>query len=251
MFKMDNKDSNGDVPKETDNTTAEDNVETTEFVKDVFLASDEELEDNQELDENSEEEQFSDDSGSSIASMKTWAKWISGTLLTLLSIYILFNFVFKTYVVDGLSMYPEFDDKNRVVLWATDKTLADIFSKDYVPSRGEVIVVSSPIEEDIDLIKRVIALPGERVVLEDGVFTVYNDEFPDGFDPDKTHEGSVRSTDGAVDITVPEGHLFLVGDNREKNSSFDSRNGLGTVPLDNIQGRVLLRFLPVFDFKVF
>ena len=97
----------------------------------------------------------------------------------------------------------------------------------------------------MQLIKRVIGLPGERVVVGDGRITVYNDEHPDGFNPDDAPYGkNLPVTSGNIDITVPKGHLFVSGDNREGSNSLDSRNELGTVPQENIIGVMKVRFFP-------
>jgi signal peptidase I len=102
------------------------------------------------------------------------------------------------------------------------------------------------------LIKRVIALPGEKVSLKSGKITVYNNEHPSGFDPDSAYKENLPYTDGDIDsLTVPEGHIFVSGDNRTSGESLDSRNSLGTVPLKNIIGEAWLRIYPFSDSKNF
>lgn len=71
---------------------------------------------------------------------------------------------------------------------------------------------------------------------------VYNDEHPEGFSPDDDtrvdeNNGPKKYSSGEVDMVVPEGELFVAGDNREGSHSFDSRSGLGTVPYCRIIGR--------------
>jgi len=97
------------------------------------------------------------------------------------------------------------------------------------------------------IVKRVIAFPGERVVLKDGHYTVYNDEHPDGFNPDDTNNGEPGSpTSGNCDKVVPADELFVSGDHRQDSYSFDSRNGLGTIPYYDVVGPVIVRIFP-FD----
>ena len=81
---------------------------------------------------------------------------------------------------------------------------------------------------------------------------VFNKTHPKGFDPDsrtKDVEGSPAS--GDVDRTVPKNELFVIGDHRQENFSFDSRNGLGTIPLEDIVGPVSLRIFPFEKFRGF
>ena len=104
--------------------------------------------------------------------------------------------------------------------------------------------------------KRVIAFPGERVVVKDGKLIVFNDENPNGFIYDdewraSENEGPKEYTSGEVDMVVPEGEIFVSGDNREGSNSWDSRNGLGTIPLCRVVGPVVLRLYPFDKVRTF
>lgn len=158
-------------------------------------------------------------------------------------------FVFRSFNVSGSSMAPTLHTNDRLIVDRLAVTFAQIQGKSYVPERGQVIVFENPLYsvgfEDRYIVKRVIGLPGERVVLENGVYTVYNDQNPDGFNPDDTFKDTPASPiSGEVNTVVPAGELFVSGDNRVGNNSFDSRSGLGTVPLYDVVGPVSARIFP-------
>jgi len=164
------------------------------------------------------------------------------------------TFVFRSFSVVGPSMEQTLYTGDRLVVDRLPVTWASLQNKSYIPERGQVIVFKNPRfhlgREDEYIVKRVIGLPGERVVLENGVFTVYNDENPNGFNPDDFNNGEPGSpTSGTADIVVPKNEIFVAGDHREGNYSYDSRNGengLGTVPSYDIVGPVSFRIYP-FD----
>ncbi len=161
------------------------------------------------------------------------------------------NFVFRSYNVVGPSMEPTMYTGDRLIVNRLPATLAQLSGTSYIPSRGEIIVFKNPHYsrgvDDEYVVKRVIGLPGERVVLKNGTFTVYNDENPRGFNPDDQNGGEPGSpTTGEIDKIVPSGELFVSGDHREGTYSFDSRNGMGTIPLYDIVGPVSFRIFP-FD----
>jgi len=160
-------------------------------------------------------------------------------------------FVFRSYHVVGPSMETTLYTNDRLIVDRLPVTWAQLLGKTYTPERGSIIVFKNPHYargiEDEYIVKRVIGLPGERVVLKDGNFTVYNDEHPDGFNPDEFNKGEPGSpTTGSVDTTVPTGQIFVSGDHRQGTFSYDSRNGLGTIPLYDVVGPVSWRIFP-FD----
>lgn len=181
---------------------------------------------------------------------------------------VLNTFVFRSYNVVGSSMLNTLENDDRVIVNRLAVSLSHFVGKEYIPERGQVIVFANgeatgPLtceapagKNDQYIIKRVIAFPGERVVVKDGVLTVYNDEHPDGFNPDDdtrvdANNGPKEYTSGQVDMVVPEGEIFVSGDNREGSHSFDSRSGLGTVPYCRIIGPVSIRLYPFTKFRFF
>ncbi len=164
----------------------------------------------------------------------------------LLLAFCLITFVFQSYQVDGPSMQTTLENNDHLIVWKVSKTIANITNKPYIPNRGDVIVFNEATSgtEDKQLIKRVIALPGERVTVKDGLVTVYNDEFPNGFSPDKTlpYGSVITTTPGNSDATIKEGQVYVMGDNRT--NSLDSRV-FGPVESDQIVGKLILRVLPL------
>ncbi len=166
------------------------------------------------------------------------------------------SFVFRSYNVVGGSMENTLMQDDRIIVNRLPVTWAHLLNKQWVPERGQVIVFANPNykagDRDQYIVKRTIAFPGERVVVKNGVLTVYNDEHPDGFNPDDDFGGEPKEyTSGDTDVVVPEGTIFVSGDNREGNHSFDSRNGLGFVPLFDIVGPAGIRIFPLNKIRTF
>lgn len=169
---------------------------------------------------------------------------------------------------------------DRVIVNRAAVSWAHFMGEEYVPERGQIIVFLNEDEEKVAeykaagvenpmtcnvpsnvndqyIIKRVIAFPGERVVVKDGEMKIYPDaEATEGivYDADwrvSENDGPKEYTSGEVDIVVPEGELFVSGDNREGSNSWDSRNGLGTIPYCRIIGPVMLRLFPLDKIRTF
>lgn len=166
------------------------------------------------------------------------------------------TFVFRSFNVVGPSMETTLFTGDRLIVNRLPVTWAQIQNKDYIPKRGQIIVFKNPRFDlgagDEYIVKRVIAFPGERVVLADGSYTVYNDEHPNGFNPDNAFHGEPGAiTSGSVDTVVPAGELFVSGDHRDENYSYDSRNGLGTIPFYDVIGPVAMRIFPFNHMRFF
>lgn len=165
---------------------------------------------------------------------------------------ILTTFVFQSYEVDGPSMQTTLYNHDRLLVLKAPKTWADLTNKPYIPARYDVIIFKKSgivgfgdsTGGEKQIIKRVIGLPGERVLVENGIVTVFNDAFPAGFSPDQDQywKQGFDETPGNVDVTLSEGEVFAMGDNR--NNSLDSRV-LGPVTSEEIVGKLIMRVYPV------
>lgn len=173
----------------------------------------------------------------------------AGALLTAV---LLNMFVFQSYEVDGQSMEPTLFHRDRLIIYKFHKTWASLTRKHYMPERGDIIVFHKPNGSSDQLIKRVIGLPGDRVVVKNDHITIYNSEHPDGFNPDDADYGAgLQPTFGNVDVTVEEDEVFVAGDNRIAGASLDSRSSLGNVPTKYIVGELAVRYLPVGNYQTF
>jgi signal peptidase I len=165
-------------------------------------------------------------------------------------------FVFQSYQVDGESMETTLAHNDRLIVWKMPKTWSRITGHDYIPKRGDVVVFVEPDLSQFgqdpgkQLIKRVLGLPGERVVIADNKLTVYNQENPNGFQPDKElpYGSVIGETPIDHEWEVGEGQIFVVGDNRS--NSLDSRT-FGPIDAGNIVGKLVIRVLPLADVKKF
>ncbi len=153
-------------------------------------------------------------------------------------------FVFQIIRVDGISMQPTFFTDERVFAEKLFYRFSPPKRKDVVICRYQLNPEFFPDEKSERVIKRVIALPGERVAVRNGAIYV-NDE---ALDESGYWNGSIDFD--MEEITVPENHYFVVGDNR--NHSWDSRDpDVGPVPYENILGHVLFVIWPFNSFGRF
>lgn len=183
-------------------------------------------------------------------------------------VFVLNNFVFRSYNVVGGSMENTLHSHDRVIVNRLPVTWAHFKGDEYIPKRGQIVVFANGGNGELKnceaeagvpdqyIIKRVIAFPGERVQVKDGKITVYNEQHPEGFNPDdetrkSETDGPKEYTSGSVDIIVPEGELFVSGDNREGSNSLDSRSGLGTIPFCRFVGPTTIRIFPLNQIRTF
>lgn len=156
-------------------------------------------------------------------------------------------FVIQPYVVDGQSMETTLQNNDRLLVDKLPVTFAHISRHAYIPRRGDIIIFN---QADLpgfigtkQLIKRVIGLPGDRVVVDNGSITIYNSAHPEGFTPDRSGKYTAAAiTPGNIDLTIGSGQLFVCGDNRP--NSEDSR-AFGPINSSQIVGKLSFRIFPL------
>jgi signal peptidase I len=164
-----------------------------------------------------------------------WKRFFLDILETLILAVVLYfgiNAVSARVRVDGFSMRPTLEDGEYILV-------NKLAYKTGEPARGDIIVFIFPVNPQEDLIKRVIGLPGETVAVHNGVVTV------NGTPLTEPYIASPPAYDG--DWVIPEGQLFVLGDNR--NDSRDSHQWQ-FLPIENVIGKAVLIYWPPEQWQV-
>lgn len=175
----------------------------------------------------------------------------------LIAAFVIQHTIFQSYYVDGTSMTPTLRNNDWLVIEKVSRTGALATGHSYIPQRGQIVVLDSSLVaangSHEQLVKRVIGLPGDTVSIGyDGVVKITNAENPNGFDVDSQLGLELQPTyvSSPMQVTVPQGQVFVMGDNRGENGSYDSR-AFGPIDTSKLQGRLWARVLPVDQAKVF
>ncbi len=192
-------------------------------------------------------------------SLKSFFSTVGILLLAPLIAVILTLYVFQSYQVDGPSMETTLQNNDRLIVWKLPRTWSRITGHQYVPKRGDIIILNESgltsygsSDDAKQLVKRVIGLPGDRIVIKDNVLTVYNTANPNGFRPDETlpygETGAIPPTTNNLDVTLSSNELFVCGDNRP--NSLDSRT-FGAIQTSQVVGKLVARILPLSNIEKF
>lgn len=159
-------------------------------------------------------------------------EWLQSLLFSVVVVGLLMIFIQPT-LVKGDSMFPTIQENNYLVIEKVSYWFR-------APAYSEVIVFKSHLPENSfknkDLIKRIIGLPGDKIIIKDGV-VFRNDK------PLKEPYIAEPFTFGDMEVTVPKESVFILGDNRAV--SRDSRDpSVGFVPMKSIRGKILVRLFP-------
>lgn len=165
--------------------------------------------------------------------------FIEAIVFALAIFVVVYLFLFQPNQVQGHSMEPTYHDGEYI--------LTDKFSfRMGPPSRGDVVVFKSPKNADVDFIKRIIGLPGEKVKISGGKVYI-NDQILDesGYLDPSVYTGPELYLGENRDIVLPDGYYFVLGDNRPHSS--DSRY-FGPVTPSEFVGKVFFRYWPIDRF---
>ena len=156
--------------------------------------------------------------------------WIISIAAAVAMALIIRTYIVELYIVDGPSMRPTLQHEERLVVSKFIYKLRD-------PERGEVLIFRYPRDPSRDFIKRVIAIGGDTLEIKDGRVYLNGQMQTEDYILERTRTEYPK-------VTVPEGTVFVMGDNR--NNSDDSRfSDVGFVPFDLIKGKAILIFWPL------
>ena len=185
------------------------------------------------------------------------AVWeIVETLLLAVLIFFAVRLVVLNFRVDGLSMEPTLDtgqlllvnrqvylhfDAYELVDWLplVEHAEARVIYPFHPPQRGDIVVLHPPVDQGKPYIKRIIGLPGERVWIRDGAVYINGERLEEEY----LHglATSWSGTFGQDEFTIPDGQVFVMGDNRS--NSTDSR-AFGPVDIDELIGKAWISYWP-------
>lgn len=165
------------------------------------------------------------------AATKSVVEWLEALIFSFALIVLLYTFFFRVITVSGTSMESTLLDGDRMVV----RCMA------YTPEQGDIVVVDSYSNYGEPLVKRVIGLPGDTVDIDftTGEVSVNGKVLEETYLNEKTY----RSYDVSFPVTVEEGCVFVLGDNRDV--SLDSRSSqIGQIDMRDILGEAIFRIYP-------
>jgi signal peptidase I len=169
-------------------------------------------------------------------------EWLILAVASLGTAFLLRTFVVQQFAVEGQSMLGTLHSGDRVIVNKLSYDLHD-------PRHGDVVVLKDIKEslEERDLIKRVIALPGETIEYRDCTLFIDGERTAEPY-LDEELVGADHCGDSQDPVVVEPGHVFVMGDNR--NASLDSRtSAIGQIPYDHLIGRAFVVVWPTAHWR--
>ena len=155
--------------------------------------------------------------------------WVVSVLLAIMAALLIRAFVFEIILVDGQSMFPTLHTNERVAIEKVSRYSG-------LPDRGDIIIVEYP-NLTGTYVKRTIGLPGETVEVRDSVVYINGVALKEDYI-------NTEPFDDMEQVIVPEGHVFVMGDNRAR--SLDSRTSyIGPISKDAIVGHAMFVIWPL------
>jgi signal peptidase I len=153
-------------------------------------------------------------------------------------LYFGISFAVQAVHVEGLSMWATLDDNDYLIANKVDYRL-------HAPHRGDIIILRPPTDNSKDFIKRVIALPGERLLIRAGDVYINGHKLDEPYLPEHWTSFTEWPPSNANGQVMGPDEYFVMGDNRNK--SQDSRT-FGPITRDRIDGRAWFRIWPLDHF---
>lgn len=161
------------------------------------------------------------------------------TILTVVIVaFVIRSLLAQSFRVEGSSMEPNFHNRELVLVEKVSFRLRQI-------KRGDVIVLVAPDQPKIDLIKRVVGLPGETLRIQANKIFIDDRQLRESYLKTNEITQAVGAPDQPYVISLKPGEYFVLGDNRQ--SSKDSRS-IGAIPQKNIVGKVFIVIWPTKNF---
>lgn len=172
-------------------------------------------------------------------------EWIKSIVIALILALFIRTFFVQAYKIPSGSMIPslligDYLLVNKIVFGIRHPFKDDFIYRWDLPKRQEIVVFTYPIDKKLDFIKRVIGLPGDTVeIINKKVYVngVPLDEPYVQYSDQEIYPKEVSPRDNFGPVRVPQGHLFVLGDNRDQ--SYDSRFW-GFVPFQSLKGKALI-----------
>lgn len=163
---------------------------------------------------------------------------IAEVVVLALILYFGISFAVQAVHVEGLSMFATLDDNDYLIANKIDYRIHN-------PQRGDIIILRPPTDPSRDFIKRVIALPGERLLIRNGIVYINGHRLEEPYLPEAWTIDTNWPINGADGQVMGPNQYFVMGDNRNK--SQDSR-AFGPITRDRIDGKAWFRIWPVDHF---